>query len=702
MAVERLNKSNYPNLDPADSGQYPNIGYGEIDNVRTHAIVAGAASTIQSDLTTTTISFDVADASYYPSTPFIIQINDERMQVTNVATNTFTVTRGYDNTEATIHKKNNVAFEVLTEYVYLVADHPVKEIKDVYIDTVKQISSTYTAYTGQSGDEHTDWPRKAVVAFTVEGFLGQQRNIEDAGDVNAGEFINQGIKEAHPRQILEKFSVDYVEVYGVAWAEYDVLPGGGAVIDQEYFAFVKNDSGADITISIIVTESNILKAKKDFLLESGDTETFNIKRTGGNTNDVVKVISSNGNGPFKINEISKTVRKKPERYGRQAKQTATHRATIKNFSFNQGSNVHWIEYQANTDALNVVEQEHRFNINLTTPGKVRLAAVNIDNTLVDYIDYNYQTTGSKVIVLKHKGGNWETQGRLVFITAKGIIRTSTLTWPKNVTYETIDTQGSILSASSSSHIVIGDNISVDAKFALDETGDYGGVGNLIERPDWVIKHFLVTQKGAALVDIDSTSFAAAGSLYAAAISGGYKLAFIWDLSFDEDRMAFESRSVIYMTAGKYYLDFIPDAAPAVVMTIDENDVIGEDPVFNHGKIEELFTDYTAKFGIKQDGSWIGIVTSVDAGNKYGTRKQEETLRLINLEAMAQDVLDNVLLQHQALYKTINLVVSWKYQELQIGDTFDIVSSLHNGKKFFIESLIINENKTLTIMGKEWW
>jgi len=77
--------------------------------------------------------------------------------------------------------------QVLTEYVYEAAGHPVKSIGDVRVDDVKQTSG-FTAYTGQTGDELTGYEDTAVIKFTALPKVVKQVNL----DVDEGSHDHTG------------------------------------------------------------------------------------------------------------------------------------------------------------------------------------------------------------------------------------------------------------------------------------------------------------------------------------------------------------------------------------------------------------------------------------------------------------------------------------------------------------------------------
>ncbi len=248
----------------------------------------------------------------------------------------------------------------------------------------------------------------------------------------------------------------------------------------------------------------------------------------------------------------------------------------------------------------------------------------------------------------------------------------------------------------------------------DPDGNYGGIGTLIERPDRVIKHFLIQKAGYTLAEIDQPSFDAAGALCAAAIAGGYKFAFsIQDKIVPSEsarQMAAECRSALRYIAGKWYLDYIPDAAPAVAATIDEGDVEGENGkfTFNDMPITDIRNDLTARFGrdyspMGSSSEWTGTSAASDASSIaiHGTRHLDIDFEFIRSQTMADHVLAHMLLERKLPLKLINAPVLWEFFGLIVGQTFGITGRLFNAKKFFIEKFSRDQGKG-TLEGREWW
>ncbi|MCP3680285.1 MAG: hypothetical protein GY782_08570 [Gammaproteobacteria bacterium] len=249
----------------------------------------------------------------------------------------------------------------------------------------------------------------------------------------------------------------------------------------------------------------------------------------------------------------------------------------------------------------------------------------------------------------------------------------------------------------------------------DPDGNYGGAGNLIERPDYVIKHFLVEVLGYSLADdIDSTSFNDAGTSYAAAISGGYKFAFIINKKITPSqflkKLAFECRSVLKFEKGKWYLDYLPDTAPSVDKTIANTELAGEETKFEFSRtsIDDLQNDITANFKrnytrVRDNSEWAGVAEDTDATSitKYGTYKGVYNFEAIRIQLMADDVVDHIILQRKNTLLITSFPLFYEHFDLELGKTVQITNNLYNNKTLFIEEIMRNKG-IAEIRAIEWY
>lgn len=167
------------NADPDDLGKTRNTVYGSVAHVPCRCVKAGAKDSLAADLTdsATTVTASGVTKIAFPSSG-TIQIDDEQITYTGFSSNQFTgCTRGANSTTATEHDRGSSICQVLSEYIYEIARHPVRTISAVYVDGVLQ-SSGFTSYTGQTGYELTGYSGRAVVRFTVLPIIKKQVNLD--------------------------------------------------------------------------------------------------------------------------------------------------------------------------------------------------------------------------------------------------------------------------------------------------------------------------------------------------------------------------------------------------------------------------------------------------------------------------------------------------------------------------------------------
>ncbi|MBW2644596.1 MAG: hypothetical protein JRE23_00200 [Deltaproteobacteria bacterium] len=186
----KLNTTDWPNADPDDIGKVIPIVYGAVENLQALAIDAGWVTTLAEDIAEGTTSFDITDATGLAALD-VIQVEDEQIRIGSISSNTLNgCTRGYSATTATTHDKGIHLGKVQSEYWYLLADHPVKSIGDVFVDGVRQVGGDFTKYTDHSG--------KAKVKFTALPVLRKSVDIEVDDNITVQDYAvshNDGINQ---------------------------------------------------------------------------------------------------------------------------------------------------------------------------------------------------------------------------------------------------------------------------------------------------------------------------------------------------------------------------------------------------------------------------------------------------------------------------------------------------------------------------
>ncbi|MBI4823498.1 MAG: hypothetical protein HY805_04620, partial [Nitrospirae bacterium] len=247
----------------------------------------------------------------------------------------------------------------------------------------------------------------------------------------------------------------------------------------------------------------------------------------------------------------------------------------------------------------------------------------------------------------------------------------------------------------------------------DPDGKYGGIGSLIERPDLVIKHFLVQKMGFSFSEIDTMSFNKASVDYGILCSGA-GFAFVIDSKIKPSeqlkRLAFECRSTVKYIKGMWYLDVLADTAPSALRTITYKELAGEGARFVFSKIPiyALANDLSAKFkkaysklGSESDWDGTSKITDSTSATKYGSYPKEFEFEFVRTQSMADNVLTHILKQRKMPYLVVSFPVFWEHFDLKVGDTIEIDNPLYDGKKFFIEEIRRDKAKA-EVKAVEWW
>ena len=216
---ELLKTSIYPNADPDDVGKAIPIIYGNVKNVPALAIDAGWVTTVAEDIIASATSFNITDGTGL-SEGDTVQIEDEKILVGTISTNVLSgCTRGYDSTTATTHDKGIQLGKIQTEYWYLVADHPVKSIGDVYVDGVRQVGTDFVKYVDDGGKAKIKFTALPVLRKSVDVEVDDNVKVQDYS-VSHSDGINHTAVRNEAQNALEiydyPFDADWIEGQGYA------------------------------------------------------------------------------------------------------------------------------------------------------------------------------------------------------------------------------------------------------------------------------------------------------------------------------------------------------------------------------------------------------------------------------------------------------------------------------------------------------
>jgi hypothetical protein len=567
------------NADPDDLGKFRNTVYGSVSHVPCRCVKAGAKDSLAADLTdsATTVTASGATKISFPSSG-TIQIDDEQITYTGFSSNQFTgCTRGANSTTATEHDTGSSICQVLSEYIYEIAMHPVRTISAVYVDGVLQ-SSGFTTYTGQTGYELSGYSGRAVVRFTVLPVIRKQVNLD----------VSEGSHD-----------------HGFSGTSQTTRYGTGNTGDSTWTDRAQAYDGNSDTYA----ENSDLDA----------AEYINITFTETNLGTVIS------------------------------------RRVI-------------IEYLSNGTTSEVVAQV-----------KIGTAAYQV----------LYGTGGTRITVMKTFTGNsWDLDVR---INGDGDNNGTFRLYEVSVTVEyTPDVAanaatGVALTGNSSADTVIGQLVTATIEgYQDDASGTYTGVANaLIERPNAVIKHILMTLLGVSGSNI-GTSFPTSGTSYGST----YKLGFIMhEIATKADdllqKLAFQARSKFLEWCGKFELIYM-GSAPSPSVTFTSDDLL-EEPVLGFtAEIDirnRIFARYKRDY--RKSGGDEGYDAVESAGDSTsislnGERMENVDLSACRTQAMAADWAAWYLAQKKQEWKTIEITVPWAGKALNAGETFSLTWDLWTG------------------------
>ncbi|MCK4911675.1 MAG: hypothetical protein KAR83_08525 [Thermodesulfovibrionales bacterium] len=724
----RLDPADYPGLDPLEAGRHPILCYGEVEGVRAQFIDSGATALLSADISAEQTTVQVEDASRFPPTPFTAQVGYERMLVTDITGDTLTVTRGHDNTTARAHLRNKTIYEVCAEYVCLVSPEPVKGISRIFVDGRRQ-SKGYTAYTGKSGDEHADWPGKAVVAFSAGGWIGPQRGLETepATTREKGQSLESAMEWASHPELVDGSGSSFVllSMTGTPMAQVAFSDGDGVIRKQEYSVTVENMAASEAALKVAVSDpqDNSVMTDRMVHLPASTKLSFKVSEPAGAWQRVLTLTPIDED--VRVFAISRKVTrlKLPQEddalvsIGPAPAGVSDSRVDDDLDSGAALSSVGrlsaWAAYSS-TGPGEAFGQTHSAEVKNTggADAVVRLVSAEPGGACHAVSKHTIGTSQVETLAHTHSGGAWDTMTTVVVETGEVEVRSLA----KGVEYATEETLSSrSLAHSCSVRAVIGDSVTVDLEGVVDTDDSYAGTGTLIERPDHVIKHFLIERMGFNSSDIDTASFSAAGDSFAAAVTDGYRFAFAIDSAITPSefirRLAFECRSTIRYTSGEWQLAFIPDSAPAAVKAIARGELAGEGSMFVFSKTPpgELANRITARYkknysADRGQSKWGALATVEDAASQAARGVYSESIEFhaIRDKATAEDVLAHMLLGRRDSLLLVRFPVFWEHFDLEVGDTIEIENDLYDGSLFFIESIERLDRFRARITARQWW
>jgi hypothetical protein len=211
----KITRADFPTADPDDVGKVIPLVYGSVRRLPALAVASGIMTSLPSAINASTTSVIVSDATGL-SAGMTLTVDDEEMTISAVSGDTLTVTRGVNTTLATIHTKGAIAWQVLGEYVYLLADHAVSSIPKVYgvVGAAEvEISAIASRYLGSGtsavvavgalGGQHPDYPGRACI--TLPSYITASQAVDLL--VNDGIAVNDALSIVDSIAVNDTISV---------------------------------------------------------------------------------------------------------------------------------------------------------------------------------------------------------------------------------------------------------------------------------------------------------------------------------------------------------------------------------------------------------------------------------------------------------------------------------------------------------------
>jgi hypothetical protein len=680
----------------------------------------GARTTLKTDISASSTSLEVSDGSRYPSGNFSVFIDGERILAGTRTGNTLSnLTRGQGGTDATSHKAGAACVEYKSQYKSLLATHELHSVGDVFAevdgrllrvtggvtDTVENGKHILTAtehITTDRADIKKIYPHfERTLKRRASDVPVQQRYFNATGEYEpisvslpsspSGTLENIRTRITWNVKVKENPTADIHIHTGSSGSDPKVctIKSDGTVIKYLSSSFERKEASWVSTRTLYYTTSSSTGADKVLFTITKAEEFADVtSEFSGDPSGGMKTLGTTTNLPVQKNSFSTG---------------GYYAAATLNFPSAPSGTLTEVRTKISY-TLRAVEAPLADITFYTGPSDAypRICTVKSDGTVINYM------TSCEVSEASWQGS------KTIYYSASSSVAADKVVFSVDKAEQSARTsvESSVVSAENiSTHTVKRFHAVVNG--FKDPDGSYGGAGSLIERPDYVIKHFIIKMLGFKPWDINTQSFDAAGSSYASAISGGYKFAFAITKGITPSeflrRLAFECRSTLYYRNEQWHLDFVPDSAPQAVKTISKEELAGEFSKFRFDKAHNISNDLRASFkrdysGVGRASRWLGTGARSDSESqaKYGLYPMDLEFQAIRSQAMADDVLELMLLERKQPLLSVEFPVFFEHFDLRVGDTIDIDNPLYDGRKFFIEEIRRVDKFRATVRALEWW
>jgi hypothetical protein len=680
----------------------------------------GARTTLQADIDSSATSCYISDGSRFPEGNFSVWIDGERMLAGTRTGNTLNgLTRGYGGTDATSHKTGAACVEHKGQYRSLLASHELHSIGNVFAEVdgrLLRVTSgvTDTVENGRhvlTATEHitidtvdikkTYPPSERTLKRRASDIPVQQRTFNATGGYEPIIVSLPSAPEGTLENIMTRITWN-VKVKENPTADIHIHTGPTG--SDPKVCTIKSDGTVHSYLSSVFErkEASWVSSRTLYYTTSSSTGADKVLFTITEAEELADVTSEFSGDPSGGMKTLSTTTGLPVQKNSFSSGGYYAAATL-NFPAAPSGTLTEVRTKISF-TLRTVEAPLAEITFYTGPSNAypRICTVKSDGTVINYMsscevaESSWQS--SKTIY--YSAASSVGADKVVFSVDAGEQSTRTSTESSVVSAENIST-----------HSV--SRFNAVANGFKDPDGSYGGLGSLIERPDYVIKHFIVEMLGFKPWDINTDSFDAAGSAYASAISTGYKFAFAVTEGITPSgflrQLALECRSTLINRAGQWHLDFVPDSAPPAVKTISRGELAGEFAKFRFGKAHDISNYLSARFkrdysGVERASKWLGTAAKSDSESqaKYGLYPMDLEFEAVRSQAMADDILEHMLLERKSPLLTVEFPVFFEHFDLRVGDTIEIDNPLYGGTKFYIEEIRRLDKFRATVRAVEWW
>ena len=747
-----INVDDYADADPDDIGRMQNICYGDSKKIPCRSIKSGGVDNLESEINASVTSAELSNASEF-SASGVIQCDDEKISYTGKTGNTFTgCTRGYDGTDAKSHAEGEPVWQIIDFFVYEVAGHPVKSIGDIYVDDMR-VTALATKYTGQTGNQLGGYGDKAV--FTVPARITRQQAIDllvdDGIDVNDAIALVDTIDVADGISIAETIGVSDTILVNDNIGVSDTIDVSDN-IDVTDTIDVDDGIGVSDTIavndSIGVSDDIVIKTILNSIHHSSDSDIgdhhHNVSATdvisSGHNNFSPVIVSANSkNGSsekwsFTVDVISLGT-------------SGTFRVSIKPFHGSTYTTV----FEINNGVISVPLYEPflKFWPTYDTPtsngefktyvgggfdGDAHSRLTDVEVTLNEYETTATKTGSANKSGSASKTGAATKSGAVTKIgtvvktgaasksgaasktgsASKSGAATKTGTVTKNGTVNktgaatkdgTVTKTGTVtLTGNSVADMHIGKLVVANNEgYQDDASGTYTGTPNaLIERPDHIFKHLWIVILSAPAGDIDTPTFNAAGTFFAA---NSYKFSLLISKPIRAEdlfmKLALQCRSRFFVSPyGKAKL-IVRQLDQASGHSIPKSEIKRGSMSIQRSSTDDLINffniwydlDHSKESGSTKDCRAVKPFSDATSITRYGQREWTGAKNLFLFDAvtdaaMIAHVGAFLLDYHKLVRNGPDFAVFLDNMETEPGDIIDITHSLDSMNSFACEVLKI--------------